>query len=57
MQTAPQCMKSPIPGMQPMDHHTGLPSSTTAISSRAEPMRTRMPLTDDPADSGEDISL
>lgn len=50
-------MKSPIPGMQPMDHHTGLPSSTTAISYRAEPMRNRMPLTDDPADSGEDISM
>lgn len=44
-------------GMQPMDHHTGLPSSTTAISYRAEPMRNRMPLTQDPADSGEDISM
>ncbi|MDD6572310.1 MAG: multicopper oxidase domain-containing protein [Thermoflexaceae bacterium] len=44
-------------GMQPMDHHTGLPSSTTAISYRAEPMRNRMPLTHDPADSGEDISM
>ncbi len=44
-------------GMQPMDHHTGLPSSTTGISYRSEPMRNRMPLTDDPADSGEDISM
>ncbi|MGN0291224.1 MAG: multicopper oxidase domain-containing protein, partial [Lachnospiraceae bacterium] len=44
-------------GMQPVDHHTGLPSSTTGISYRAEPMRNRMPLTDDPADSGEDVSM
>lgn len=44
-------------GMQPIDHHTGLPSSTTAISYRAEPMRNRMPLTHEPADSGEDISM
>lgn len=44
-------------GMQPVDHHTGLPSSTTAISYRAEPMRNRMPLTHDMADSGEDISM
>lgn len=44
-------------GMPPMDHHTGLPSATTAISYRSEPMRNRMPLTDDPADSGEDISM
>lgn len=35
----------------------GLPSSTTAISYRSEPMRNRMPLTHDPADSGEDISM
>ena len=44
-------------GMQPMDHHTGLPSSTTAISYRAEPMRNRHPLTHDPTDSGEDVSM
>lgn len=44
-------------GMQPMDHHTGLPSSTTGISYRSEPMRNRMPLTEDPADSGEEISM
>lgn len=44
-------------GNQPMDHHTGLPSATTGISYRSEPMRNRMPLTDDPADSGEDISM
>lgn len=44
-------------GETPMDHRTGLPSSTTAISYRSEPMRNRMPLTHDPADSGEDISM
>lgn len=44
-------------GNQPIDHRTGLPSSTTAISYRSEPMRNRMPLTHDPADSGEDISM
>lgn len=44
-------------GNQPMDHRTGLPSSTTAISYRSEPMRNRMPLTHDPADSGEEISM
>lgn len=44
-------------GNQPVDHHTGLPSSTTAISYRAEPMRNRHPLTANPADSGEDISM
>lgn len=44
-------------GMQPIDHHTGLPASTTAISYRSEPMRNRMPLTNDPADSGEEISM
>lgn len=44
-------------GEQPMDHRTHLPSSTTGISYRSEPMRNRMPLTDDPADSGEDISM
>lgn len=44
-------------GNPPMDHRTGLPSSTTAISYRSEPMRNRMPLTHDPADSGEDISM
>lgn len=35
----------------------GFPSSTTAISYRSEPMRNRMPLTHDPADSGEDTSM
>lgn len=44
-------------GNPPMDHHTGLPASTTGISYRAEPMRNRMPLTEDPADSGEEISM
>ena len=44
-------------GNQPMDHHTGLPFSTTAISYRSEPMRNRHPLTDDPADTAEDISM
>lgn len=44
-------------GNQPADHRTGLPSSTTGISYRSEPMRDRHPLTDDPADSGEDISM
>lgn len=44
-------------GNTPMDHRTGLPSSTTAISYRSEPMRNRMPLTHDPAESAEDISM
>lgn len=44
-------------GEQPMDPRTGLHSATTAISYRSEPMRNRLPLTDDPADSGEDISM
>ena len=44
-------------GKPPVDHRTGLPSSTTAISYRSEPMRSRMPLSHDPADSGEDISM
>lgn len=44
-------------GEQPIDPHTGLPSSTTAISYRSEPMRNRMPHTHDPADSGEDVSM
>lgn len=44
-------------GNPPVDHRTGLPSSTTAISYRSEPMRNRMPLTHDPADSGEEISM
>lgn len=44
-------------GEQPIDPHTGLPSSTTGISYRAEPMRNRMPLTHNHADSGEDISM
>ena len=38
-------------GKPPVDHRTGLPSSTTAISYRSEPMRNRMPLSHDPADS------
>lgn len=44
-------------GNQPVDPHTGLPSATTGISYRSEPMRNRHPLTDDHADSGEDISM
>lgn len=45
-------------GNPPIDPHTGLPSSTTAISYRSEPMRNRMPLGHhDPTDSGEDISM
>lgn len=44
-------------GNPPTDPHTGLPSSTTGISYRSEPMRNRMPLTEDHADSGEDISM
>lgn len=44
-------------GKPPMDHRTGLPSSTTAISYRSEPMRNRMPLLHNPSDSGEDISM
>lgn len=44
-------------GGQPMDPHTNLPSSTTAISYRVEPMRNRLPLTDNHADFGEDISM
>lgn len=42
---------------QPTDPHTGLPSSTTGISYRAEPMRNRIPLSEDHADTGEDISM
>ncbi len=44
-------------GEQPVDPHTGLPSSTTAISYRSEPMRNRMPHSHDPADSAEDVSM
>lgn len=44
-------------GEQPTDPHTGLPSATTAISYRSEPMRNRPPLTHDHADTGEDISM
>ena len=44
-------------GNQPMDHHTGLPSATTGISYRSEPMRNRHPLSHNPADSAEDISM
>lgn len=32
-------------GNPPVDPHTGLPASTTAISYRSEPMRNRMPVT------------
>ena len=44
----------------PVDPHTGLPSGTTAISYRSEPMRNRPPLGGhhaDPADTAEDISM
>ncbi|MEE1314070.1 MAG: multicopper oxidase domain-containing protein [Lachnospiraceae bacterium] len=44
-------------GEQPVDPHTGLPSATTGISYRSEPMRNRNPLTDEHADTGEDISM
>lgn len=44
-------------GEQPVDPHTGLPSSTTAISYRAEPMRNRPSLSEDHDDTGEDISM
>lgn len=44
-------------GNQPIDPHTGLPSATTAISYRSEPMRNRHPLTDEHSDTGEDISM
>ncbi len=44
-------------GNQPIDPHTGLPSSTTAISYRSEPMRNRLPLGHDHSDTGEDISM
>lgn len=44
-------------GEPPVDPHTGLLSSTTAISYRSEPMRNRMPGTHDPADSAEDVSM
>lgn len=44
-------------GEQPIAPHTGLPSSTTAISYRSEPMRNRMPDTHDPADTAENVSM
>ncbi len=44
-------------GAPPVDPHTNLPSATTAISYRSEPMRNRMSMTHEPADSGEDISM
>ncbi len=44
-------------GNQPLDPHTGLPSSTTGISYRSEPMRNREPLTEEHSDTGEDISM
>lgn len=46
-------------GEPPVDPHTGLPSGTTAISYRSEPMRNRLPLDPhgDHADIDEDISM
>lgn len=44
-------------GQQPVDPHTGLPSATTGISYRSEPMRNRLPLTENHTDTGEDISM
>lgn len=46
-------------GEPPVDPHTGLPSGTTAISYRAEPMRNRLPLDPhaDHSDTAEDISM
>ncbi len=44
-------------GEPPIDPHTGLPSMTTAISYRSEPMRNRMPHSHDPANSAEDVSM
>ncbi len=44
-------------GNPPVDPHTGLFSATTGISYRSEPMRNREPLTNDHADTGEDISM
>ena len=44
-------------GEQPVDSHTGLPSATTGISYRSEPMRNRPPLTHHHTDTGEDISM
>ncbi|MEE0421024.1 MAG: multicopper oxidase domain-containing protein [Lachnospiraceae bacterium] len=44
-------------GAPPVDPHTGLLAATTGISYRSEPMRNRVPLTGDHADSGEDISM
>lgn len=46
-------------GQPPVDPHTGLPSGTTAISYRSEPMRNRLPLDHhgDHADIDEDISM
>ena len=44
-------------GNPPTEPHTGLLSATTGISYRSEPMRNRHPLSHDPADSGEDISM
>lgn len=48
-------------GLPPVDPHTGLPSGTTAISYRSEPMRNRLPLMS-PGHEGhtvtdEDISM
>lgn len=45
-------------GQQPVDTHTGLPSGTTGISYRSEPMRNRLPLDEmHHVVTGEDISI
>lgn len=44
-------------GEQPIDPHTGLPSATTGISYRSEPMRNRHPIKEEHSDTGEDISM
>lgn len=46
-------------GETPVDPHTGLPSGTTAISYRSEPMRNRLPLDHHAGhtDTAEDISM
>lgn len=44
-------------GVPPTDPHTGLLASTTGISYRSEPMRNRMPLSHEPGETGEDISM
>lgn len=44
-------------GEQPTDPHTGLPSGTTGISYRSEPMRNRLPLEHGEGVTDEDISM